>query len=195
MPQPTARIRPRSPEQDAGGTAPPRGCSLPRPLHILSERQGQPSADGSFQPVLKTSPDYPNPLSHCARRSDTHEILCLTAELGNESSKVSSSCASFWLFAPQSQKGAPARPTGQIRTTPPTWDHLGAVTTSGLTCLWIAGADLLRDWSEGIAVWPESSAPASCIAGAGCVKSLRPPPSPVDRAYWSFDQADRANEN
>jgi hypothetical protein len=32
---------------------------------------------------------------------------------------------------------------------------LGAITTSALTSLWIAGADLLRDGSEGIAEWPE----------------------------------------
>jgi hypothetical protein len=32
---------------------------------------------------------------------------------------------------------------------------LGAVTTTSLTSLWITGADLLHDWNDGIAEWPE----------------------------------------
>jgi hypothetical protein len=68
--QPADRTRPLSPEQDARVTAPSAWMFAAAPLVELSGRQGQPSADGSPQPLSKTQPYHPNRLSRCARRSD-----------------------------------------------------------------------------------------------------------------------------
>jgi hypothetical protein len=46
---------------------------------------------------------------------------------------------------------------GEKLGTPRLWGTLalGIGTTSALTILWITGADLLRDFGEGVAEWPE----------------------------------------